>query len=65
MSAVILCVKRHECLIENKNIVKKFCNGKPSQKNIEPHKNFTDSNKKVEKHSMNSKVHRISMKSKS
>ena len=46
MPGVILSVKKHGCLIENKNIVKTFCNCKPSSKNTEPHQNFTGSHKK-------------------
>ena len=46
MPGVILCVKKHGCLIENKNVVKTFYICKPSWKNTDPHQNFTGSHKK-------------------
>ena len=41
-SRVVFAVNRYECVMENKNKIRTFCDCKPSKKNnIEPHQNFT------------------------
>ena len=57
MSGVIFVVNRYEYLMENKNIIKTFCDCKPLD--IYPHQNFTGSYKNFSRYWMSSKICRI------
>ena len=47
ISGVVFAVNRYECFMENKNMIRKFCGCKSSEKiNIEPHQNFNGPYKK-------------------
>ena len=53
-------VSRYKGFMKNKNIIRTFCGYKPSKKDTLSHQSFTSSNKKAQRHWMNSKIHKIS-----
>ena len=56
---VIFAVSRYKGFMKN-NIIQTFCGCKPAKKDTLLHQSFTGSNKKVQRHWMNSKIHKIS-----